>query len=141
MALQNGRKKATEKPELTVITKAKKMMEYTFIITNSDSRFPKKIRYTLVQRLQDLSMEIVENLYFANDTGTFNEQERALRRRYQKQALTKCNILMYLAEFSFNRQYINLKSLEYWSGLIKDVRILGASWLKSENAKYGKTYH
>lgn len=138
MVLPQGRKKTAERPELTVITKAKKLMEYTFTITNSENRFPKKIRYSLVQKMQDLSMEIVESLYYANDTGTFNEQERALRRRYQKQALTKCNILMALAEFSYNREYINVKSLEYWSGLIRDVRILGASWLKAENARHNK---
>lgn len=44
MALPQGRKKTAERPELTVITKAKKLMEYTFTITNSENRFPKKIR-------------------------------------------------------------------------------------------------
>ena len=33
-----------DRKELTVITKAKKLMEYTFTITNSENRFPKKIR-------------------------------------------------------------------------------------------------
>lgn len=121
--------------ELTVITKAKKLMEYTFTITNSENRFPKKIRYTLVQRLQDLSMEIVEMLYSANDVGNITDAEKRDRRRYQKLALTKLNMMMCLAEYSYNRQHINAKSLEYWTGLIRDVRIMTASWIKSDKSK------
>ena len=120
---------------LTVITKAKKLMEYTFTITNSENRFPKKIRFTLVQRLQDLSMEIIEMLYSANDTGNFTDVEKRDRRRYQKLALTKLNMMMCLVEFSYNRQHINMKSLEYWTGLIRDVRIMTASWIKSDKSK------
>jgi len=121
--------------DLTVITKAKKLMEYTFTITNSENRFPKKIRYTLVQRLQDLSMEIVEMLYSANDVGNITESERQDRRKYQKLALTKLNMMMCLAEYSYNRQHINAKNLEYWTGLIRDVRIMTASWIKSDKSK------
>ena len=124
-----------DRKDLTVINKAKKLMEYTFTITNSENRFPKKIRYTLVQRLQDLSMEIIELLYRANDAGTFQEAERRERRKLQKLALTKSNMMMYLVEFSFNREYINVKTLEYWTGLIRDVRILTASWIKSDSSK------
>lgn len=124
-----------DRKDLTVITKAKKLMEYTFTITNSENRFPKKIRYTLVQRLQDLSMEIIEMLYSANDTGNFTDVEKRDRRRYQKLALTKLNMMMCLVEFSYNRQHINMKSLEYWTNLIRDVRILTASWIKSDKSK------
>lgn len=124
-----------DRKELTVITKAKKLMEYTFTITNSENRFPKKIRFTLVQRLQDLSMEIIEMLYSANDTGNFTDVEKRDRRRYQKLALTKLNMMMCLVEFSYNRQHINMKSLEYWTNLIRDVRILTASWIKSDKSK------
>ena len=124
-----------DRKELTVITKAKKLMEYTFTITNSENRFPKKIRYTLFQRLQDLSMEIIEMLYSANDTGNVTDVEKRDRRRYQKLALTKLNMMMCLVEFSYNRQHINMKSLEYWTNLIRDVRILTASWIKSDKSK------
>ena len=124
-----------DRKDLTVITKAKKLMEYTFTITNSENRFPKKIRYTLVQRLQDLSMEIIEMLYSANDTGNFTDVEKRDRRRYQKLALTKLNMMMCLVEFSYNRQHINMKSLECWTNLIRDVRILTASWIKSDKSK------
>lgn len=124
-----------DRKDLTVITKAKKLMEYTFTITNSENRFPKKIRFTLVQRLQDLSMEIIEMLYSANDTGNFTDVEKRDRRRYQKLALTKLNMMMCLVEFSYNRQHINMKSLEYWTNLIRDVRILTASWIKSDKSK------
>lgn len=124
-----------DRKDLTVITKAKKLMEYTFTITSSENRFPKKIRFTLVQRLQDLSMEIIEMLYSANDTGNFTDVEKRDRRRYQKLALTKLNMMMCLVEFSYNRQHINMKSLEYWTNLIRDVRILTASWIKSDKSK------
>ena len=51
--------------ELTVITKAKDLCTYVMTVTQKS---PKQYRYTFVSRLQNLSLDIIENLYRANDT-------------------------------------------------------------------------
>ena len=99
----------SNRKELTVITKAKKLMEYTFMITNSENRFPKKIRYTLVQRLQDLSMEIIELLYRANDAGTFQEAERREPSTMIFQKKYPNSLRMFWTNFPADRKFLKKK--------------------------------
>lgn len=49
--------------ELFVITKAKDLGNYIYTITDKS---PKKFRFTLVSKLQNLSIDVIENLYRAN---------------------------------------------------------------------------
>lgn len=51
--------------DLKVIAKAKELSELVYEITE---RSPKKFRYTIVGLMQNLSLEIVTELYAANDT-------------------------------------------------------------------------
>lgn len=53
------------KNELKVIAKAKELSKVVFEITESS---PKKFRFTLVTRMQNISLEIISELYAANDT-------------------------------------------------------------------------
>lgn len=115
-----------------VIKKAKMLMEYTFTITNSKNRFPKKIRYTLVQRFQDMSMDIVQDLIEANDAGNLTEDAFMARRSYQRHAITLCKMMYVLVELSYNRHYIDGHTMAVWSKNIESVKTMTASWIKSD---------
>lgn len=52
------------KSELSVITKSKDLCNYILTITDKS---PKKFRFTLVSRLQNYSLAIIENLLSANE--------------------------------------------------------------------------
>lgn len=54
-----------KKNELYVITKCKDISKYVFTITDKS---PKKYRYSVVTRLQNYTLEILELLYKANNT-------------------------------------------------------------------------
>ena len=54
---------ATKKSELYVITKAKELAKYVIVVTE---RSPKKYRFTLVVRLQNYCLDIMEHLLLAN---------------------------------------------------------------------------
>lgn len=54
---------ATKKSELYVITKAKELAKYMIVVTE---RSPKKYRFTLVVRLQNYCLDIMEHLLLAN---------------------------------------------------------------------------
>lgn len=124
-----------EKDDLLVIQKSKKLMEYTFTITNSENRFPKKIRYTLVQRLQNMVLDIVQGLIEANDIGNLTEEARNERRKKQRQVITTCKMMYVLVELSYNRNYINAHTMAVWSKHIQDVKAMTASWIKSDKKK------
>ena len=53
-----------QQSELAVFTRAKELSKTVFVVTQDA---PKKFRFSLVSRLQDLSMEVVGHLYRANE--------------------------------------------------------------------------
>ncbi len=86
------------KSELVVITKANDLCNYIFKVTQNS---PKKYRFSLVSRLENLSLEVVEKLYRANDcfvekNGNGYEQ----RVGFQRAALTSLRILATMAFIS-----------------------------------------
>jgi len=73
--------------ELTVLIKAKDLIRYTFNITDS-KKFPKKARFTFVNRLQDKTLTVYENLLEANEIFPANYTEKEERRKLQARALS-----------------------------------------------------
>ena len=55
---------AAYKSELQVITKAKDLCRYVMQVTH---RSPKEYRFTYVVRMQNLALDVVQDLYRAND--------------------------------------------------------------------------
>lgn len=55
-----------QESELMVFTKAKDLIKYTFDITDS-RKFPKKARFTFVNRLQDKVLAVYDQLLEANE--------------------------------------------------------------------------
>lgn len=86
--------------ELTVITKAKELCSY--VLTISD-KSPKKFRFTLLSRLQNYSISIVEQLLYANEVRMAFKNTQLLgkrlemRRNFQQQAFTDMKMLSYLS--------------------------------------------
>ena len=86
--------------ELTVITKAKDLCSYVVKITQES---PKQYRFTFVTRLQNLAIDVIENLYRANDTFVTKDrvESGAVRLDYQHKALTDLRLLAYFSLLAF----------------------------------------
>ena len=56
--MQRPERERKEPTEFNVIVKAKDLVKHTFTITNSTERYPKKYRFTLVNRIQDKAVDI-----------------------------------------------------------------------------------
>ena len=54
----------TNKRELSVITKAKELCSYVMTVTEKS---PKRFRFTLVSRMQNYALDVIEDLYIANE--------------------------------------------------------------------------
>ncbi len=78
--------------ELTVITRAKDLCSYVMTVTQ---RSPKQFRITFTSRLQNLALNVIEDLYRANDVYLTRGDAAALRERlsWQRKALTACKRL------------------------------------------------
>ncbi|MBE6843670.1 MAG: four helix bundle protein [Ruminococcus sp.] len=88
--------------ELGVIVKAKDLCSYIMIITQKS---PKHFRYTFVSRMQNLSLDIIEKIYRANDVF-FNKnmpEEYKKRLEYQHEALTSIRVLAYFSQLAMEQ--------------------------------------
>lgn len=61
--MQRPERERKEPTEFNVIVKAKDLVKHTFTITNSTERYPKKYRFTLVNRIQDKAVDIYYGRY------------------------------------------------------------------------------
>ena len=96
--MQRPERERKEPTEFNVIVKAKDLVKHTFTITNSTERYPKKYRFTLVNRIQDKAVDIYECVLEANELDLRDAQEYRQRQKLQAKALTYCKELLFFAE-------------------------------------------
>lgn len=94
--MQRPERERKEPTEFNVIVKAKDLVKHTFTITNSTERYPKKYRFTLVNRIQDKAVDIYECVLEANELDLRDAQEYRQRQKLQAKALTYCKELLFL---------------------------------------------
>lgn len=133
--MQGKQRERKEPSEFNVIVKCKDLIKHTFTITNSTERFPKKYRFTLVNRIQDKAIEIYECALEANELNLLDAQERPKRAELQARALTYCKELLFFIELSHEQGFINASSCEYWSKLALEVKYMIAAWKKRDKAR------
>ena len=73
--------------ELTVITKAKDLCSYIMTVTQKS---PKQFRFTFTSRLQNLSLNIIEALYCANDTFVTKDNPSSRDKRIHRYLWQPC---------------------------------------------------
>ena len=98
-------------------------------------RFPKKYRFTLVNRIQDKAVDIYECALEANELNLLDAQEFKERQRLQAKAMTYCKELLFFIELSHEQGFISTSSCEYWSKLVLDVKYMLAAWKKRDRAR------
>lgn len=133
--MQRPERERKEPTEFNVIVKAKDLVKHTFTITNSTERFPKKYRFTLVNRIQDKAVDIYECALEANELNLFDAQEFKERQRLQAQAMTYCKELLFFIELSHEQGFTSAGSCEYWSKLALEVKYMLAAWKKRDRAR------
>lgn len=109
--------------DLAVFTHAKKLSEYIFVITEKS---PKKLRWSIVSRLQNISTELIENLYRAN-----YERDEQSRTEFQKRASVCIDLLDFYAETAKRMKAINLHQMSVIARQTSDVSKLLKGWIKS----------
>lgn len=127
------------KSELSVITKSKDLCNYILTITDKS---PKKFRFTLVSRLQNYSLAIIENLLSANEVRVIDVRNRVridrleARRDYQQKAFTNIKLLSFIAQVAMEQQCILPKQYEQITKKLYDCQNLLGAWVKSDNKRY-----
>ncbi|MDR1135441.1 MAG: four helix bundle protein [Clostridiales Family XIII bacterium] len=116
------------KNELTVVMKAKDICTYVITVTQKS---PKQFRFTLVSRMQNLAMDIVENIYRANEVligrGTQSDPEKRLD--FQHKALTSLKILAYFAEMAMTQKGTHF-ALDRLSGYVTSLLMISRRYTR-----------
>lgn len=119
--------------ELLVIKKSRELMKHTFMLTSNANRYPKKYRFSLVDRMQNRSMSIYECLHEANRTDANHFKRERLE--LQTRAITYCDQLLTYIELSRELNIIEAKSMEYWSKMVCDVKYMAIAWRKGDRGR------
>lgn len=120
---------------LHVLPVASKLIDYTLDLTDNTKHFPKKVRFTIVNRIQDHVLSIYEKLLAANEIYPIqNEEDKARRLSLQRDALTACKMPLFFIELSKKRGYIDTGTFDYWTKITLDVKFMAAAWYKAEQA-------
>lgn len=109
--------------DLKVIQKAKELATHTLKVTSNANRYPKKYRFSLVDKMQNKAMKIFEMLFEANRTDIKNYKRDRLE--MQTKAITYCDELLFYIEMSHDLEIINIDSVEHWPKMVSDVKTYG----------------
>lgn len=126
---------AGKENELVVITKAKNLCSYIMTVTEKS---PKRFRFTFVSRLQNLSLEIIEDLFRANDIFIAKNEPVSLSRRleFQQKALTEIKLLSYFAMLASETGCILPKQYEQIAKQTAECQKLVAGWINSDKKRF-----
>lgn len=119
--------------ELEVIKKSKQLMLYTYRITSNCRKFPKKYRFSLIDRMQNKCMDIYEYLDEANNTNL--KTSKAERLHYQTRVIRLCTQMLYYIELSVELNITSVDTMEYWSKMVKDIKHMTLSWRKKDKER------
>ncbi len=127
--------------EMAVMTKAKQLSTYLFQVTQNA---PKKFRFSLVGKMQALSLDVISLIYKANETYVPDRTqqpnlytERATRRLdYAQDALTTMKELDYVIVLAREMLCVTPKQHEQLASHLWNVRNLLGAWIKSERRRY-----
>lgn len=109
--------------EMAVFTAAKKLSEYIFIITEKS---PKKLRWSIINRLQNSSVELIENLYRAN----LEQGEK--RNEFQKQASVSISLIDFYSETSRCMQAITIRQTGIIARQLYEIKKMLGGWMRSK---------
>ena len=128
-----------QQTELSVIVKAKDLASYLFAATQKS---PKHFRFSLVGRIHNVSLEIIGELYRANDTWVDARDEQTNKTRlqtrldHQHNALTCLKELDYLLTLSREMGALLPKQQEHAAFLLSETQNMLGAWINSDRRRY-----
>lgn len=119
-----------------VLQASKELAGYTLRITSNEKNFPKRYRFSVVGKIQDKALEIVDWLIMANEIYPNTRMELERRTLYQKEARAACRSMLTLMEIAADTFGVNAGTLEHWTGMARDVRNHTTAWIKADQKRF-----
>ena len=116
--------------DFAIIVKAEQLAEHTIRVTSNCNHYPKKYRHSLVDKMQNKSLDIYTTLYEANRIN--NKTNKFLRLETITKGITYCDELLFFIKLSKNLGLLGGVSVEYWVTLVTDVKRMSLAWRNKE---------
>lgn len=124
-----------EQDPLRILPVAEDLIDYTLDVTDNAKRYPKKVRFTFVDRIQNIVLEVYDDLLAANEIfPIWTQKDKADRLTLQRNALTACKRLLFFVKLSKKRHYIDEGTFDTWTSKVLDVKVMAAAWYNAEQA-------
>ncbi|MBR1471569.1 MAG: four helix bundle protein, partial [Lachnospiraceae bacterium] len=100
---------------------------------------PKRFRFTLVSRLQNYALDVIENLIRANEIYVSAGDMRSAEQRtsFQRSAMTALKLLAYMSELAMQQGCILPKQYELVTKQVCDAENMLGAWMNSDKKRYG----
>lgn len=123
--------------EFLLLVKTKDLIEYTLEVTDNSKRFPKKYRFTFVNRMQNIVIDIYELINTANELNTNNKDTLTERLKLQNEAITKCKTMLFLIDLCLKKESIGIdhRQAEVWSKHVCNVKNMTINWHVKDKTK------
>ena len=120
--------------ELQVITFVKNLCSYVMTITQKS---PKQFRFSLIGRMQGYVLDIVEELYYANDiyVTPASRSGWAQRLAHQRKAMATLKLLSWGAQVSMEQGAIQPKQFQQISEQCWNTQNLLDAWIISDQKR------
>ena len=98
---------------------------------------PKQFRFSLVGRMQGYVLDIVEELYYANDIYVTPSSRAgwAQRQAHQRKAMAALKLLSWVAQISMEQGAIQMKQYEQISQQCWNTQNLLGAWIISDQKR------
>ena len=128
-----------KKPEeMKVIMVGRELCGYVLQATHKS---PKEFRYSVSSRLQNLSLDVLENLYRANEVYVEDGPEKQERRRqrldFQQKAMTSLRMLTFFAELGLDHKVILFRHYDKISDMVITCMKMIVAWMNSDRNRFG----
>jgi hypothetical protein len=122
--------------KLCVIIKAEELCIYTIRITHNEKVFPKRYRFSITEKLQMQTIEILTLLTEANEMYPKTASEKEERLLLQKRACAKLRSLQTMIRISKDLFGLSMDKVKYWSQLATEVRNKTVAWYNADSERF-----
>ena len=119
-----------------ILLEAKELAGYTLKITSNEKNFPKRYRFTVTNKAQEISMNIVEWLIMANEIYPNSRMELEERLLYMKKARAACRSLLTLVDIAASTFGIKPSTLEEWTRKITKLKSQTTGWIMKDRERF-----
>jgi len=121
-----------------IIEKAKELAGYTLRITSNEKNFPKRYRYSVVNKIQEKILDILDNLVMAYELYPNSKTEFDKRILHQKEARAGLRSLMLMIEVAANTFDIKASTFAFWTDTTVELKDHVSGWIKADVKRFEK---